>query len=32
MKLESPYITGTEAALVLGNPFADIVVGNLGNF
>ena len=29
--IESPYITGTIDALVLNNPFADVVVGNLGN-
>ena len=29
--VESPYITGTVDALVLNNPFADVVVGNIGN-
>ena len=28
--VESPYITGTVDALVLNNPFADVVVGNIG--
>ena len=31
IKIESPYITGTVDGLVLNNPFADIVIGNLGN-
>ena len=31
IKIESPYLKGTVYALVLNNPFADIVVGNLGN-
>lgn len=29
--IECPYITGTVYALVLNNPFAEVVVGNIGN-
>ena len=29
--IESPYISATVDALVLNNPFADVVIGNIGN-
>ncbi|MEW8544650.1 MAG: reverse transcriptase domain-containing protein, partial [Candidatus Thiodiazotropha sp.] len=31
VKLDTPYISGVVDALVMSNPFADLVIGNLGN-
>ena len=31
VNIQSPYISATVDALVLNNPFADVVIGNIGN-
>ena len=31
VKVDTPYISGVVDALVMSNPFADLIIGNLGN-